>query len=372
MPPKTKRPDKETPASAPPAKSSRRALQKRDTDEQVDRIVKTHFAGWDSSSTDVVQRDGKCLRETLADERRRSASSGGRVSTRFIATQKEKFKPENAEEQNAMEVPVDCPEARPQLLQAIAQAISHNPWTRSKAAVMSLLQTDMKLNLREAVGLVRAVAGLSPFTSGETRAFILAVLSFFYRTDQAQVFRKQLVTQKSLWDNTLCATLAWHRKQNLGWRSFIDLHHHLFDVLDERLPHDALAIVSAGQDRRGVRVEILRAHASSSLGEQLFGDAHSEVVILDFGSVCHAKFADMEKDDAGESLIKDAQVQLPNAPRLGTPFLHFVVTSPSESLPATIQISKAPKQTPPKKKGMDEHFTSLLNTNPGGCPFRPC
>ena len=55
-------------------------------------MIDTNFAGWPSSSIDMVERDSKSLRATLTDERRRTDETGGRVSTKFIAEQKDKFR----------------------------------------------------------------------------------------------------------------------------------------------------------------------------------------------------------------------------------------------------------------------------------------
>ena len=286
----------------------KRPLKQRDTDAAVDRIIKTNFSGWSSSATDVVQKDGKNLRTTLAEERRRCAADGGRVSSRFIAEQKTRFRPE--ESGDVMEVPDECPPCRPELLMTTAKAISSNPYVRNRGPMLALLQTDMRVNDREAIGLIRAVSDLSPHTSQESRSFIMGVLTFFYRTEQAAKYKPQLLTQRSLWDNALLATLAFHRKHGLGARSFVDMYGALFDVLSPTLPDDALAIVRARGDHKAVRVEVLRAHSSSSLGESLFADAKAEVAVEDFASICRAKFDILDKEGAGEDLIKSAQAHL--------------------------------------------------------------
>ena len=299
---------KAQPGDGSSKKGAKRPLKQRDTDAAVDRIIKTNFSGWSSSATDVVQKDGKNLRDTLAEERRRCAADGGRVSSKFIADQKTRFRSEESDD--VMKVPDDCPPCRPELLVATAKAISTNPYARNKGPMLALLQTDMRLNDREAIGLIRAVSGLSPHTSQESRSFIMAVLSFFYRTEQAAQYKPQLLTQRSLWDAALLATLAFHRKHGLGARSFVDMYGGLFDVLSPALPGDALAIVRARGDHKAVRVEVLRAHSSSALGESLFADAKAEVAVEDFASICRTKFDILEKEGAGKDLIKSAQAHL--------------------------------------------------------------
>ena len=294
--------------------AGKRDLKKRDTDEAVDRMIKTNFAGWDSASTDVVERDGKCLRATLADARRESVACGGRVSTKFIQEQKDKFRPEP--ESKVLEIPDGAPAARPALLEALAKAVSLNPYTKNRGPLMAMLQTGMQVNIREAIGLIRTVADLNPHSSPETRSFIMAVLQFFYQTTQSTTYKPQLLSQRSLWDTTLQAVLAHHRKHRLGQRSFVTTYAEVFDVLSPTLPDDARAIVNANGNTELVRTEIVRAHASSGLGEALFAEARAEVSVQDFAAVCRTKFELVEKDQqGGEDAVKSAQASQSSFPK---------------------------------------------------------
>ena len=288
------------------SKKSKRQLKKNDTDTAVDRIVKTNFPGWSSAETDVVQADGKTLRQTLAEERRRAVADGGRVSTRFIGEAKTKFR---RGAPKALQVPDGAGPARPALLEAISKAISTNPQTRTKAPILSLLQTHMDINVREAIGLVRTVADLNPNSSPETRGFILAVLQFFYRTGQAARFRDQLEAVRSLWDATLVSQLAYSRKHNIQTRGFVNSYADLFDILSPNLPDDALTIVEHRGKWKECRAEVLRAHASSQLGSIMFAEAKADVAIEDFSAMVFAKFSFVKEHHGGEDEVKTCQAR---------------------------------------------------------------
>ena len=94
MPPKCKkeRKQKPSPLEAGASASKSRALKRRDTEAQVERIISNQFRDLTSPETDAKTDDaGRTLRDRLLEEKRRLRDTKSRISATFLSQLRKTF-----------------------------------------------------------------------------------------------------------------------------------------------------------------------------------------------------------------------------------------------------------------------------------------
>ena len=134
-------------------------LRKRDTDDQVDRSLKTHFFGWTSLEVDGHQVDGHTLRQQLlADKRAVKAGIMARLGSSYWKDMQAKFagpdrptKTLTIANKNEM-----CDTA---LMFALEMATHNNTTMKSRAPMIQYFASSDSVNQKEYVGILRHARG---------------------------------------------------------------------------------------------------------------------------------------------------------------------------------------------------------------------
>ena len=165
--------------NAPTEKMSaarRRQLERRDTDEQVERDIQARFPNLCSSETDVRLLDGKCLRDTIRDDKRLAKREGRKLGPKYWQLLSQKVASLTSHVghlvvKNNTE-PVDA-----KLCEAMKAMHSTNTSLRNRTLLTEWLATSKAPNQRTVVGVFKAtqqsapaanlVALLEPFSTFE-------------------------------------------------------------------------------------------------------------------------------------------------------------------------------------------------------------
>eukprot|EP00972_Heterocapsa_arctica_P070205 10371426-Heterocapsa_arctica.AAC.1 len=105
--------------------NAKRKLQKRDTDDQVERSLKTHFSGWSALETDGHQENGRTLRQQLAEDRKAVKNGDLRLGSSYWKELQAKFGGPSRPTQS-LQVVDKNQEVKASLVDALDAATSNN------------------------------------------------------------------------------------------------------------------------------------------------------------------------------------------------------------------------------------------------------
>jgi hypothetical protein len=160
--------------------SSRRRLQKRDTDEQVERSLKTHFAGWSTLEIDGHQVDGKTLRQQLADDRSAVREGKRRLGSSYWKEMQAKYGGPSRPSQT-LQVHKPDEHVAQQLIDALGSATHNNTTLKSRAPLAQFFASASSLNQKEYVGILRHMMEVRPAASVAAATFFVDFMKFVVR-----------------------------------------------------------------------------------------------------------------------------------------------------------------------------------------------
>ena len=150
-------------SSSQPAKK-RKQLQRRDSEEKVERILASHFADFSAVDRDGTVRNGLTLRERLLQETRAKAKEGGRITAGMIKAIGLEYMSQG-DPMRALIIESKDEESNQDLMKALASAEHTNPAKGTKTPLYSYLGTCDSLNQKEVVVVLRTIIGTSPASS---------------------------------------------------------------------------------------------------------------------------------------------------------------------------------------------------------------
>ena len=215
MAPKRKRGEKE---SAPDADSKRRQLRRRNTEQQVDRVLQDSFADFGPEQIDGIKKEGKSLREELLSSRREKGEHG-RFSANYLSALRERYGPE--EGVRAQLQPVDEKSViTPALQEAMLKLLDLNPTLRTKVPLLSYLQTTTQLSEMDVLCLLRWVCDQQQAFTSMTREIALTILQTCARLNLFTVHPKHFKLLVSDWDTLLSQAWTDLKKERLDEKDF--------------------------------------------------------------------------------------------------------------------------------------------------------
>ena len=261
MPPKKRAAAKQ--AESPP---KRRQLQRRDTDEQVSRLLTEHFSSFSVGETDHTYVAGKNLRQTLTQYKHDKKLTQGRLSASLKKRLRSEFGQGSgclSEVKVQKELPV-----RDTLQQALLIARTTNPGERNCGQLLLVLSEQTRLNQREFVGLCRAVVEMSatiPVQRKFTVAFARTIAQMQYRNDVPEVIDKL----GPHLDQVYCQTYCVCKKERASDEFFIEM---LGEGLElHPIGSSIKKFVHAGAQKKIYKHEIALAVTKSFLAKTMFG-----------------------------------------------------------------------------------------------------
>ena len=185
------------------SKNSAPRLRKRDTEDQVDRSLKTHFFGWTSLEVDGHQVDGHTLRQQLlADKRAVKAGIMARLGSSYWKDMQAKFagpdrptKTLTIANKNEM-----CDTA---LMFALEMATHNNTTMKSRAPMIQYFASSDSVNQKEYVGILRHMLEVRPGTSTAATAFYIDFMKFCIRHQLNTKYPNETNQVKDLMDQAI-------------------------------------------------------------------------------------------------------------------------------------------------------------------------
>lgn len=194
----------------------RQRLNRRDSDDQVDRIIKEKLSPL--FRTEVIEGarsiDGASIRDRIRDQFKNNKAMGRKLSSKFWEGLYSDF---NLNQTPADQLPnppqgLDC---RDDLLQALEAAHHDNPASRSTFPVERFLDScTPNLNEFELHGLLHAVQENTTLCRPSALKLQLAVLRYFARTDAQKDFPKHWGIMKDQMDS--CITRNFEKMRSNG------------------------------------------------------------------------------------------------------------------------------------------------------------
>ena len=178
-------------------------LRKRDTDDQVDRSLKTHFFGWTSLEVDGHQVDGHTLRQQLlADKRAVKAGIMARLGSSYWKDMQAKFAgPDRPTRALTIANPTEM--CNTTLMFALEMATHNNTTLKSRAPMVQYFASSDSVNQKEYVGILRHMLEVRPNSSTAATAFHIGFMKFCIRHQLNTKYPNETNQVKDLMDQAI-------------------------------------------------------------------------------------------------------------------------------------------------------------------------
>lgn len=266
----------------------RRQLSRRKTDEQVDRSLREHFAGWSTLETHGTPIDGMTLVHRLKHDKRESKESGTRLGSSYWADLRQRYDGEAAWSQHLKVKEPGLPVAD-NLVEALRHASNPNVTKRTKAPLTNFLAGVRVLNQKEICGLMRYLLPIRPSTSPGATSLVVEFMKCVVRLKLSDSEGETIKLGHNLYDEALVAAYASMKREGISTGHFMEVYGDVADfVLDVK---DVMRILEEKTSWGAVGSQLKRVVASSQLGAKMFGYAASEVCCEEFGAYLKGKLA---------------------------------------------------------------------------------
>jgi hypothetical protein len=273
--PKVKAAAKQTASGA-----KRRQLNRRDSDDKVDRLVVKHFNHLPPQVLENKKIDGKLIREKLKEDIK--ATVGG--CTRLSKTYWQNAAVRCSEGSSAIDKiePMDG-DVRDGLITALTHLLHDNPSKRRPEKFCSYI-TELKEELaeNELVGLITSSLSSRLTASDSWDKVVLAVMEYFGNFGVKTKYASHYDACYSLFDRVAARAYSELHKSNCTWVTFLETHtfveHLLFDAAD-------MAIVVTNMANLSIALPALcRLNESCSTAQLIFGPLIDDVNVKTFSS----------------------------------------------------------------------------------------
>ena len=293
--------------SASAAKASatmrkRRRLERRDTEDKVDRVLASHFKDFSSVDTDGTVKGGKTLRQKLLEEQRERAEGGGRISTATIKALRTEYMAVK-DPIKSLTILDKSQHFNADMMRALGTAEAANPAKRSKAPLYSYLETAATMNQKETVVLLRTIVGTAPSMSVALRKHILEILKCVVRLGLYTQFPEECLVLKPVFDETLALTWCAMKAGGMPMEQFWEAYGHLSKPIG--LFEDFERIMLEEGSFNQVKDYIMKVTDSSLFGAKLFGAAAVMLKVEDFSAAVDAELVKLKK---AKSPLKHADI----------------------------------------------------------------
>lgn len=246
--------------------------RKRNLDEVVNKALADNFGTFSQLETDLTMVDGKSLRETIYEAKRRQ-KDGEQVSIgkTFYARLREEYgAASDVGRRMTVRDPNEPEDAR--MRDALLAMLKHNRDTTQ--IVQWLLHSDLA-NQKNFVALCRGFLMIPPAQSSANASLVLEFLRYAIRTNAATNLKDEMQLMRGHFDVALCKSLTHMKSQGqtcgVWWDSVSDIAGFVVDAVDVK------AIFECKTSWVDVREQLLRVVAGSQIGQKMFAIAHRQL-----------------------------------------------------------------------------------------------
>jgi hypothetical protein len=261
-------------------KRSRRQLNRRDSDDKVDRVVAKHFNHLPPQVLENKTVNGKRVREQLKDDIQSCKGS----KTRLTKTYWQSVAVQYSEGTSSIDkiAPMDG-DVRDSLVTALTFLLHENP-THRKQDKFCTYMTELKEELTESelCGLITSTLSSRQTVSDAWDPVVLAVMEYFNTFAVKTKYPSYFKACFAVFDRVAARAYSELNKSNCSWGTFLETHEFvpslLFDVAD-------MAIVSANAKELAVAMPAMcRLHQSSYTAKLIFGQLIDDVNVKTFST----------------------------------------------------------------------------------------
>ena len=178
-------------------------LRKRDTEDQVDRSLKTHFFGWTSLEVDGHQVEGHTLRQQLlADRRAVKAGTMARLGSTYWKDMQAKYAGPDRPTRT-LTIANKTEMCNTTLMFALEMATHNNTTLKSRAPMIQYFASSDSVNQKEYVGILRHMLEVRPASSTAATAFYVDFMKFCIRHQLNTKYPNETNQAKDLMDQAI-------------------------------------------------------------------------------------------------------------------------------------------------------------------------
>ena len=253
----------------------KRRLARRNTEEAVERLLSDRFRGFSHTQINVVQHEGRTLRQRLLESMREKKRTGEQrpATQTYINSLREMY---SADESGSKRLKVKngTDPVRESLSTALFLAHNPNPAKRTKNALYSFFSVAETLNQKELVGILKSLGEASSLLSATHRGHVLQVMKFLVKVDAMKKFPDECEVMHDMFEDCLTMTFASSRKDQTienFWQCYADVAQLMCNV---NLIEDLLKEKGSWANQRHTLVKVVEG---SKLGAKMFGAAAAAV-----------------------------------------------------------------------------------------------
>ena len=200
-----------------------RKLQRRDTDEAVDRAISTHFKGIPRSQLEGKEVEGKSLRARIGADIRatRGLSKAKRLGTRYWRHLRSLYL--DAPDLQALPVDKDLPTS-PHLRRAMERLVVAATAQRSSEPALSYLKTCEQLNRRELMGICGMLLKPHLLTKGHSCELTIGVCTCLVRLKMVDANQDVLNVMEDLIDESVTTLWLAAKKGKVAPETWIEVY----------------------------------------------------------------------------------------------------------------------------------------------------
>ena len=267
-------------AAAEPHRPSR-PLQRRSSDEVVERAINTHFRGMDRVALATRTVGGLTVNARVARDRQalKEKDPKSRLPTTYWRGLQTMYGGSDTPVSNLAVKRKEEPIADP-LLSALQKITDVNPSSRSPTLLRSWLKFTTAVNQRELVGLLKTIVLDKRAPQHEVGPLVLDTMRCVNRLGLRDLYAEEVEACKDLVDHALGQLWARCKRRRVNLTTFVQSHYELINIA---LPDAPLRRVMQCDGKWAtVMAELDELKECGHLGEELFGFTSSLVSAADF------------------------------------------------------------------------------------------
>jgi hypothetical protein len=258
----------------------RRQLNRRDSDDKVDRVVERHFSHLPPQVLENKTVNGKRIRELVKEDIK--ACKGAK--TRLGKTYWQNVAVQYSEGTSSIDkiAPMDG-DVRDSLVTALTFLLHENPTHRKPEKFCTYIK-ELKEELTESelCGLITSTLSSRQTVRDGWDPVVLAVMEYFNTFSVKAKYPSYFQACVALFDRVAARAYSELHKSNCSWGTFLETHEFvpllLFDVAD-------MAIVSANvKELAAAMPAMCRLHQSSYTAKLIFGPLIDDVNVKTFSA----------------------------------------------------------------------------------------
>ena len=209
--------------------TARRRLQRRQTDDKVDRISSDKFAFLPIITRENSTIRGKTLRQTLTEEVR-ALSPNERLSSRRVGELQAEWS--MGDDVMARLVVADGnSDVSATLIQALEHAQNPNPAVRTVEPVVAWLGQTATINQKEFIGLLRVCCSPERVGRPVYDRILLECMKCVVRLVQQQIFIAELAVVNKVFDNVMTRHFQAMKRSGVSAATYCQVHLNLVHLL---------------------------------------------------------------------------------------------------------------------------------------------